>query len=100
MGGGRYFLDPATIKPTLVGFTLVVLSNYPVPIKESFGTFQSVRSNIEMDCENHQLRDIAIRFYRKPIAKGKVVFKEMGSGTFQSWLEGSLNEILHEVICP
>ena len=100
VGGERYYLDPATIQPTSVGFSLVVLSSYPVPIKESFGTFQSVRSEIEMDCTNHQLRDIAIRFHRKPMAKGKVVFQEMGSGTFQSWPEGSLNEILHEVVCP
>ena len=100
VGGERYYLDPATLQPTPVGFTVVVLSSYPVPIKESFGTFQSVRSEIEMDCTHHQLRDIAIRFYRKPMAKGKVVFQELGSGTFQSWPEGSLNEILHEVICP
>ena len=100
VGGERYYLDPATLQPTPVGFTVVVLSSYPVPIKESFGTFQSVRSEIEMDCTNHQLRDIAIRFHRKPMAKGKVVFQEMGSGTFQSWPEGSLNEILHEVVCP
>ena len=99
VGGESYYLDPATILPTSVGFSLVVLSSYPVPIKESFGTFQSVRSEIEMDCTNHQLRDIAIRFHRKPMAKGKVVFQEMGSGTFQAWPEGSLNEILHEVIC-
>ena len=99
VGGERYYLDPATLQPTPVGFTAVVLSSYPVPIKESFGTFQSVRSEIEMDCTHHQLRDIAIRFHRKPMAKGKVVFQEMGSGTFQSWPEGSLNEILHEVIC-
>ena len=100
VGGERYYLDPATIQSTPVGFTAVVLSSYPVPIKESFGTFQSVRSEIEMDCTNHQLRDIAIRFYRKPMAKGKVVFQQLGSGTFQSWPEGSLNEILHEVLCP
>ena len=100
VGGERYYLDPATLQPTPVGFTAVVLSSYPVPIKESFGTFQSVRSEIEMDCTHHQLRDIAIRFHRKPMAKGKVVFQELGSGTFQSWPEGSLNEILHEVICP
>ena len=99
VGGERYYLDPATLQPTPVGFTAVVLSSYPVPIKESFGTFQSVRSEIEMDCTNHQLRDIAIRFHMKPMAKGKVVFQEMGSGTFQSWPEGSLNEILHQVIC-
>jgi hypothetical protein len=100
VGGERYFLDPATIKPTPVGFTLAVLSNYPVPIKESFGTFQSVRSDIEMDCENHQLRDISMKFFRKPMGKGKVVFQEMGTGNFQSWPEGSLNEMLHEVVCP
>lgn len=40
----RYYLDPSTIQPTSVGFATVVLSNYPVPIRESFGTFQSVRS--------------------------------------------------------
>ena len=99
VGGERYYLDPATLQSTPVGFTAVVLSSYPVPIKESFGTFQSVRAEIEMDCTHHQLRDIAIRFHRKPMGKGKVVFQEMGSGTFQSWPEGSLNEILHEVIC-
>jgi hypothetical protein len=50
VGGERYYLDPARIQSTPVGFTAVVLSSYPVPIKESFGTFQSVRSEIEMDC--------------------------------------------------
>ncbi len=99
VGGERYYLDPATLQPTPVGFTLVVLSNYPVPIKESFGTFQSVRSEIEMDCTHHQLRDMAIRFHRKPMAKGKVVFQDTGSGTFQSWPAGSLNEILHKEVC-
>ena len=99
VGGERYYLDPATLQSTPVGFTAVVLSSYPVPIKESFGTFQSVRSEIEMDCAHHQLRDIAIRFHRKPMGKGKVVLQELDSGTFQSWPEGSLNEILHEVIC-
>ena len=99
VGGERYYLDPATIKPTPVGFTLAVLSNYPVPIKESFGTFQSVRSDIELDCANHQLRDISMKFFRKPMGKGKVVYQEMGTGRFQSWPEGSLNERLHERVC-
>jgi hypothetical protein len=94
VGGERYYLDPATIRSTPVGFTLVVLSNYPVPIKESFGTFQSVWSKIEMDCTHLQLRDMAIRFHRKPMAKGKVVLQDTGSGTFQSWPDGSLNEIV------
>lgn len=99
VGGERYYLDPATIKPTTVGFTVVVLSTYPVPIKESFGTFQSVKSDIEMDCDKHQLRDIAIQFHRQSMGKGKVVFQQAGSGSFQSWPAGSLNEILHEVLC-
>ena len=47
VGGERYYLYPATIQPTSVGFAVVVLSNYPVSIKESFGTFQSVRSEVE-----------------------------------------------------
>jgi hypothetical protein len=67
---------------------------------ESYGTFQSVRSNIEMDCEDHQLRDISMKFFRKPMGKGKVVFQEMGTGNFQSWPDGSLNAMLHEVVCP
>jgi hypothetical protein len=99
VGGERYYLDPATIKPTPVGFTATVLSTYPVPIKESFGTFQSVKSDIEMDCGKHQLRDIAIQFHRQSMGKGKVVFQQLGSGSFQSWPAGSLNEILHEVLC-
>ena len=99
VGGERYYLDPATIKPTAVGFTVVVLSTYPVPIKESFGTFQSVKSDIEMDCGKHQLRDIALQFHRRSMGKGKVVFQQMGTDSFQSWPAGSLNEILHEVLC-
>lgn len=95
--GERYYLDPATIKPTAVGFTVVVLSTYPVPIKESFGTSQSVKSDIEMDCD--QLRDIAIQFHRQAMGKGTVVFQQAGSGSFQSWPAGCLNEILHEVLC-
>ncbi len=43
--------------------------------------------------------NMAIRFHRKPMAKGKVVFQDTGSGTFQSWPAGSLNEILHKVVC-
>ena len=99
LGGERYYLDPSTIQPTSVGFAAVVLSNYPVPIKESFGTFQSVRSEVEMDCKNHQLRDISIQFYRQPMGKGRLIFQAMGTGGFQSWPPGSLNEILHELIC-
>jgi hypothetical protein len=99
VGGERYYLDPASIKPTAVGFTVVVLSTYPVPIKESFGTFQSVKSDIEMDCGKHQLRDIDIRFHRQSMGKGRVVFEQMGSGSYQSWPAGSLIEILHEVLC-
>ena len=99
LGGERYYLDPSTIQPTSVGFAAVVLSNYPVPIKESFGTFQSVRSEVEMDCKNHQLRDIGIQFYRQPMGKGRLIFQAMGTGGFQSWPPGSLNEILHELIC-
>jgi hypothetical protein len=99
VGGERYYLDPSTIQPTSIGFAAVVLSNYPVPIKESFGTFQSVRSEVEMDCKNHQLRDIGIQFYRQPMGKGRLIFQAMGTGGFQSWPPGSLNEILHELIC-
>jgi hypothetical protein len=73
VGGERFYLDPATIQPTSVGFAVVVLSNYPVPIKESFGDFQSVRSEVELDCINHHLRDIGIQFYRQSLGKGKRV---------------------------
>jgi hypothetical protein len=99
VGGERYYLDPATIKPTPVGFTVTVLSNYPVPIKESFGTFQSVKSAVELDCGKQQLRDIDIQFHRQPMGKGKVVFQQMGTGEFSSWPVGSLNERLHEALC-
>jgi hypothetical protein len=73
VGGERFYLDPATIQPTSVGFAVVVLSNYPEPIKESFGAFQSVRSEVELDCKNHHLRDIGIQFHRQSLGKGKRV---------------------------
>jgi hypothetical protein len=79
VNGERHFLDPARIKPTPVGF---VLSNYPVPIKNSFGTFQSVGLDIEMDCENHQLRDISMKFLRTPMGKGKGSFKKWAPAIF------------------
>ena len=52
-----------------------------------------------MDCGKHQLRDIALQFHRQSMGKGKVVFQQMGTDSFQSWPAGSLNEILHEVLC-
>lgn len=79
VNGERHFLDPARIKPTPVGF---VLSNYPVPIKNSFGTFQSVGLDIEMDCENHQLRDISMKFLQTPMGKGKGSFKKWAPAIF------------------
>jgi hypothetical protein len=96
-------LGSATIKPKPVGFTVTVLGNYPVPIpvpiKESFGTFQTVKPAVEVYCEKQQLRDIDIQFYRQPMVKGKVVFQQMGSGEFSLWPFGSLNERLHEALC-
>lgn len=75
VGGERYYLDPSTIQPSSVG------------------------SEVEMDCKNHQLRDIGIQFYRQPMGKGRLIFQAMGTGGFQSWPPGSLNEILRELIC-
>jgi len=99
VGGQTYYLNPTTIKPSPIGITVEVLSNYPVPIKESFATFQSIQSAVEMDCVNNQLRDIDMRFHPKPMGQGKVAYQEMGSGEFQSWPPGSVNERLHDILC-
>lgn len=52
-----------------------------------------------MDCGNQLLRDIDIRFYPRPMAKGKALYQVLGDGVFQAWPAGSLNEILHTVLC-
>jgi hypothetical protein len=69
VGGEGYYPDPATIQPNWIGFALVVLRNFTVPIRESFGTFQSIISGIELDCKTISCEILAFSFTDNPWVK-------------------------------
>ena len=50
--GNIYYIDPDTLRKSEAGYIFNILSNYSVPIRESFATFQSVQSQVELDCRN------------------------------------------------
>jgi hypothetical protein len=99
MLGNVYYLDPESIRKSDAGFIVNILSTYPAPIRESFATFQSVQSQVEMDCHNKQLREVFMNFHKQAMGRGRVVHTERGQGDFNTWPPGSLNAILHEVVC-
>ncbi len=97
--GNIYYIDPDTLRKSEAGYIFNILSNYSVPIRESFATFQSVQSQVELDCRHRQLREIFINFHQQPMGKGRVVHTERGQGNFIAWPPGSVNELLYSVVC-
>ena len=100
---GEQYIDPDQVKqsgPMAIMRQVWEMKNYPEPAK---GDTASVKTLVEYNCQNRQLRVLKELLFTEPWAKGKETSPpatEQAAGGWTPITPGSSGEAIIDIVCP
>ena len=100
-GAGSFttHLDPTTVRKTAEGRRVWAMDNHDQSQTESFGSFQSTKDLLEIDCAGERMKALQGMYYSGPKGSGKVVSQYDNPGKWQVVSPGSLGEARLKAVC-
>ena len=91
-----FYYDPATIRKD--GNTRRVWTLQNLKQRHADGEM-SRRGRMEYDCKQERFQVLDISQHSEPMAGGKVLTVEIGSGTWRGIAPGTINESILNIVC-